>query len=54
MPLSERPAGIRRSTAWAVAGGLLVAIAAIYGQTLRFGFLDYDDALFITNSPQVK
>ena len=44
----------RRLIPWAVAGLLLVGIVAVYWQTTGFGFLAYDDALFITNSPIVR
>ena len=47
-PASRRPAN------WAVAGCLLLVIAVIYGQTLRFGFVTYDDGLFVTACPEVQ
>ena len=55
MPASNtaRPANQRLAN-WAVAGCLLLAIAVIYGQTLRFNFVTYDDGLFVTACPQVQ
>ena len=44
----------KRFLPWAIAGLLLVAVAIVYGQTLWFGFLDYDDNIFVTASPPVQ
>ena len=38
---------------WAIAGSLLAAVAVVYGQTLWFGFLDYDDVKFVHGNPLV-
>ena len=32
----------------------MVLIAVIYGQTLRFPFLTYDDSEFVVNNPTVN
>ncbi len=37
--------------AWIVVGLLLVAVAAVFSQTLRFDFVNYDDDFFVTNNP---
>ncbi len=37
-----------------MAGVLVVLVALVYGQTLGFGFLNYDDDLFVTACPQVR
>ena len=39
---------------WAVVGSLLVVIGIIYAQTLEFGFLHYDDQVFVTECPPVR
>ena len=38
---------------WAIVGFLLVAIWLIYGQTLDFALLGYDDGGFVYNNPQI-
>ena len=44
MPATKRPSASEPGyLRWAIAGLLPVAIGIIYGQTLRFGFFDYDD-----------
>ena len=55
MPATKRPcASEPGSLPWAIAGLLLVAIGIIYGQTLTFDFLGYDDQVFVTQRPQVR
>ena len=44
----------RQSRTWAVAGLLLLAIAVIYGQTLSFPFLNYDDNAYVYECPPVR
>ena len=39
---------------WAVCASLVVGMAIVYGQTLGFGLLDYDDNLFVYQCPQVR
>ncbi len=39
--------------AWAVCGFLLLAIALVFGQTLQFGFVNYDDGLYVYQNPTV-
>ncbi len=52
---SQRPAPNRaRFLPWVVSGGLLVVVAVVYGQTLTFGFVDYNDPVFVTSCPQVQ
>ena len=46
--------GFDKLLPWGIVGGLLLAIALVYGQTLRFGFLEFDDYLFVTGSPVVR
>ena len=48
------PPGDQRNLCWAVAGFLLVAIAVVYGQTLSFPFLNYDDNAFVYKCPPVR
>ena len=38
----------------AVCAGLVIACIPVYGQTLRFSFLCYDDDLYVTETPQVQ
>ncbi len=38
----------------AVCAGLVLACIAVYGQTLQFSFLSYDDDLYVTDTPQVQ
>ncbi|HEX4145242.1 MAG TPA: tetratricopeptide repeat protein [Pirellulales bacterium] len=40
--------------AWGVCGFLLLAIGLVYGQTLGFGFLTYDDDVYVYDSPPVR
>ncbi len=47
------PARDQRHLCWAVAGLLLLAIALVYGQTLAFPFLNYDDNVFVYESAPV-
>ena len=42
-----------RLAPWAVVAVLVALVVAIYGQTLQFGFLSYDDRLFVVDSPAV-
>ena len=44
----------RRIETWAIAPFLLVAIGVVYGQTLWFRFLNYDDNLFIYECAPVR
>ena len=39
---------------WLVVGFLLLAIAIVYGQTLGFGFLGYDDPAYVFDSAPVR
>ena len=50
----QSPPGQRRWLPWIVAGGLLVVVVIVYGQTLWFGFMDYDDTIFVTACPEVQ
>jgi protein O-mannosyl-transferase len=55
MKASDRSAaGNRAFLYWGVVGFLLLGIAVVYGQTLGFGFLDYDDPLFVVDCRQVR
>ena len=36
-----------------IAGWLLALVTSVYGQTLWFGFMDYDDNIYVTASPPV-
>ena len=40
--------------AWLAAGLLIAATAAIYGQTLGHGFLQFDDHAYIAANPHVR
>ena len=40
--------------AWGVCGFLLLAVGLIYGQTLGFGFLNYDDGGFVFANSHVR
>ncbi|MEN6405641.1 MAG: tetratricopeptide repeat protein [Thermoguttaceae bacterium] len=39
---------------WAICGGLLLAVALIFGQTLRYKFVNYDDNKYVTENPHVS
>jgi protein O-mannosyl-transferase len=55
MPQSDRSTPRPgRLLPWGVSGFLLALIAVIYGQTLTFGFLTYDDAMFVHDCPMVR
>jgi len=47
-------AGRERPISWWIALGLVLLVAAVYGQTLGFGFLDYDDYFFVGGCRQVR
>ena len=51
---NQSPPGLPRWLPWAVAAGLLVAIGLVYGQTLWFGFLTYDDDKLVYATPWVQ
>lgn len=53
-PSERRDSSHAKWLSWAIVGCLLVAVAIVYGQTLAFGFLGYDDQFFITGCPPVK
>ena len=38
---------------WIVVGLLLLAVAAVFSQTLRFDFVNYDDDFFVYNNPHL-
>ncbi len=38
----------------AVCAGLVVGVGLVYGQTLRHGFVHFDDHLFVSNEPHVS
>jgi len=44
----------RRPTVAALAVALLLLIAAVYGQTASFDFVDLDDTLYVTENPDVR
>ncbi len=48
----ERPDETYR--VWGVCGLVVVAIALVYGKTLAYGLLDYDDNVFVYETPQVR
>ncbi len=52
-PPSRRPGG-DAYRALAVCAGLIVAVAVVFGQTLRFEFLHYDDNYYVFNEPHVS
>ena len=54
IPPPSRDSSSTRWMPWAIVAGLLLAIALIYGQTLWFDFLGYDDQLFITQCRPVR
>ena len=53
MPSQNLVTSANRFLPAAICGFLLAAVAIVYGQTLWFGFVDYDDPQFIRNCPQV-
>ena len=42
-----------RYRAWAVCGFLLLAVGLVFGQTVGHGFIDLDDADYVTKNPHV-
>jgi len=53
LPVSEGTPAQKRLVA-AVCLGLVLACVAVYGQTLWFSFVNYDDNLYILETPQVQ
>ena len=51
MPHPERPTA-GPLLPWLVAGFLLVVVVIVYGQTLWFGFMNYDDTIFRHRLPR--
>ena len=43
----------QRGWAWAVAIALVLAVFAVFGQTLRFDYVNFDDNVCISDNPQV-
>ena len=39
---------------WAVCGLLLLAVVCVFGQTLRYGFVNYDDQKYVCKNPHVS
>ncbi|MCE5301985.1 MAG: tetratricopeptide repeat protein [Planctomycetaceae bacterium] len=39
---------------WAICGGLTLAVVLIFGQTLRYEFVNYDDNKYVTENPHVS
>ena len=37
-----------------VCGFLVLAVALVFGQTLRYGFVNYDDDFYVYDNPHVK
>ena len=52
-PRDDQRPGANTSYVWGVCGFLLLAIGLIYGQTLRFPFLNFDDNGFVFANPNV-
>ncbi len=46
--------GLRALLTTGVCAAIILACAAIYGQTLWHGFVNYDDNLYVTENPQVQ
>jgi len=42
-----------RWLSWGICIGLLLAVCAVFGQTLGFGFVNYDDNDYIYKNPRV-
>ena len=42
-----------RLLVWAVCGFLLAAVAVVFGQTLRHGFVNYDDPEYVYDNPHI-
>ncbi len=54
MPTASTERRRLRFYALGVCGLLLLAVAMVYGQTLGFGALDYDDLIFVFGNPHVS
>ena len=48
------PARRERWLAWGVRLGLLLLVAVVFGQALRFDFVDLDDSLYVVYNPYVQ
>ncbi len=46
-----RPASL---AAWVICGLLLLAVATVFGQTIQYGFTNYDDDVYVYDNPQVQ
>ena len=45
---------VQRTWLWGTAFALVAAVLAVFWQTADFGFLNYDDPLYVTKNPHVK
>jgi Tfp pilus assembly protein PilF len=52
VPISDPPAS--RRVDFAICVALLLAVLAVFAQTANFGFINYDDDLYIYENPQVQ
>ena len=52
----SRPAGgwVRSYWVWTVCGCLLLAVGLVFGQTVRHGFIGYDDEAYVYENPYVR
>jgi tetratricopeptide (TPR) repeat protein len=44
----------QRTTAWIVCGFLLLGVWIVFGQTIQYEFVNYDDDVFVYNNPAMK
>ena len=50
----RRSRAAQRRWAWAVSIALVLAVFAVFGQTVRFDFVNFDDNVCISENPHVS
>src|SRR5512138_3413921 len=51
---AETPVAPASRVGWVIAAALVVTTAAIYGQTVGFGYVPFDDSLYVADNPIVR
>lgn len=54
MSTDESPAAVRHDRHAQVLAVIFISVCAIYGQTLSFGFVGYDDDKYVTDNALVQ
>ena len=53
VPEGREPGAASRYTVWAVCGFLLLAVALVFGQTVRYDFVNFDDTEYVYDNPDL-